>query len=132
LQTTTRLQGQINWPGATQVCRLTRSTWRNGQEQVEIEYALTSVSRSQASAARLLAWWRGHWGIENRVHYVRDVTFGEDASRVRTRAAPQILAATRNAAISLLRLWKCPNIAAALRDNAYQPARLLARLGILK
>jgi len=131
LQTTTRLAGQVDWPGNQQVCRLTRITWRNGQEQHEVEYAITSISRSQANAGQLLAWWRGHWGIENRVHYVRDVTFGEDASRIRTASAPQVLAAARNAIISLLRLWGRPNIAAALRENAYQPARLLAKLGIL-
>jgi len=110
---------------------LTRITWRNGQEQQEVEYAITSASRSKANADQLLTWWRGHWGIENRVHYVRDVTLGEDASRIRTASAPQILAATRNAILSLLRLWGSSNIAAALRDNAYQPARLLAKLGIL-
>lgn len=131
LQSTTRLTGHLDWPGVEQVCRLTRITWRNGQEQQEVAYAITSASRSQAAAGKLLTWWRGHWGIENRVHYVRDVTFGEDASRIRTASAPQILAATRNAIISLLRLWDCPNIAAALRKNAYQPARLLAKLGIL-
>lgn len=131
LQTTTRLTGHLDWPGAQQVCRLTRLTWRNGQEQQEVEYAITSASRSKAHANRLLAWWRGHWGIENRVHYVRDVTFGEDASRIHTASAPQILAATRNAILSLLRLWDRANIAAALRENAYQPARLLTKLGIL-
>lgn len=131
LQTTTRLQGHLDWPGVEQACRLTRITKRDGQEQHEVEYAITSVSRSRADAGQLLAWWRGHWGIENREHYVRDVTLGEDASRIRTGAAPQILAATRNAILSLLRLWGSPNIAAALRENAYQPARLLAKLGIL-
>ncbi len=90
------------------------------------------MSPSRANAGKLLTWWRGHWGIENRVHYVRDVTLGEDASRIRIASAPQILAATRNAILSLLRLGGCSNIAAALRDNAYQPARLLAKLGILK
>ena len=131
LQTTTRLTGHLDWPGVQQVCRLTRTTWRNGQELHEVEYAITSASRSKAQADKLLAWWRGHWGIENRVHYVRDVTLGEDASRIRTGSAPQILAATRNTVLSLLRCWGCANIAAALRENAYQPARLLAKLGIL-
>jgi predicted transposase YbfD/YdcC len=131
LQTTTRLTGHLDWPGLQQACRLTRVTWRNGQEQQEVEYAITSAARSKADADKLLTWWRGHWGIENRVHYVRDVTLGEDASRIRTASAPQVFAATRNAVLSLLRLWGCSNIAAALRENAYQPARLLAKLGIL-
>lgn len=130
LAATTRV-AHLQWPGAQQACRLTRTTWRNGQSHLEIEYAITSVPRSRAPAAQLLAWWRGHWGIENKLHYVRDVTFGEDASRIRTASAPQILAATRNLVLSLLRLWKQPNIAAALRQNAYQPAALFAKLGIL-
>jgi predicted transposase YbfD/YdcC len=132
LQTTTRLSGYLDWPGVEQVCRLTRATRRNGQEEHEVEYAITSVPRSKADAGQILAWWRGHWGIENRVHYVRDVTFGEDASRIRTASAPQVLAAMRNAVLSLLRLSGCTNIAAALRHNVYQPGSLLAKLGVIK
>lgn len=115
-----------------QACRLVRTTWRGSRRTVEIEYALTSVPHQQAAAAQLLKWWRDHWGIENRVHYVRDVTFGEDHCRVRTGSAPQVLAACRNAAISFLRSHNCPNIAAALREHAYQPRKLFAKLGILK
>lgn len=131
LQATTRLNGHLNWPGVAQVCRLTRTTQRGGQEHLEVEYAITSVPRARADAAQLLAWWRGHWSIENKLHYVRDVTFGEDASRIRTASAPQVLAAARNAALTLLRRWHHTNIAAALRENAYRPARLLTKLGIL-
>src|SRR5262245_10441348 len=110
LQATTRLSGCLNWPGLAQVCRLTRVTARNAVETTEIHYAITSVPRSLANASQLLAWWQGHWGIENRVHYVRDVAFGEDACRVRTGRAPQNLAAVRNAIISLLRMTGCCNI----------------------
>jgi predicted transposase YbfD/YdcC len=99
---------------------------------VETDYAITSLSRERASAERIAQCWREHWGIENRLHYVRDATFGEDASRIRNGGAPQILAACRNAAISLLRSWGCQNIAAALRDHAYQPRKLLAKLGFFK
>lgn len=87
---------------------------------------------TQASAAALLQWWRGHWGIENRSHYVRDVTLGEDSSRVRTGSAPQVLAGLRNPAIGWLRLQGVENIAAALRRNAAQVPRLLLAHGILK
>jgi predicted transposase YbfD/YdcC len=132
LQSTTRLQGYLDWPSAAQVCRLVRTTRRQGQETVEVEYAITSVPRELAHADRLLEWWRGHWGIENREHYVRDVTFGEDHSRIRTGSAPQILAACRNAAISFLRLSGCTNIAAALRHHAYQPRKLFTKLGMIK
>jgi hypothetical protein len=97
-----------------------------------VAYAITSVPKEQADAARLLGWWRGHWGIENRSHYVRDVTLGEDASRVRTGSAPQVLAAFRNAAIGWLRLQGVGNIAEALRRNAAQVPKLLRAFGILK
>ena len=66
-------------------------------------YGITSLSRPAAGAAALLALSRGHWHIENRLHFVRDVTAGEDASRVRTANAPQALAAFRNTSLTCLR-----------------------------
>jgi len=80
-----------------------------------VEYAVTSIPRDRADADDLLSWWRGHWGIENGLHWVRDATFGEDRSRICTGHAPEIFAALRNAAISVLRLQKTTNVAAALR-----------------
>ena len=94
------------------------AAWREARAG-EAAYAITSVTESKANAATLLGW-RGHWGIENRSHYVRDVTMGEDASRIRTGSGPQILAAFRNAAIGWLRLQGVANIAEALRRNAAQ------------
>jgi hypothetical protein len=96
----------------------------------EIDYAITSVPRDLADASTLLAWWRGHWSIENRLHWVRDVTLGEDASRIRTGSAPQLMAALRNAGISLLRILGVTNIAAALRENACKVDDTLTKLGI--
>ena len=95
-------------------------------------YAITSVPREQADAATLLGWWRGHWGIENRSHYVRDVTMGEDTSRIKAGSAPEVFAAVRNAAIGWLRTRGADNIAAALRRNAARVPDLLKALGILK
>jgi hypothetical protein len=100
----------------------------DGRDPVRI----TSVARSRADAALLLAHWRNHWGIENRLHWVRDVTFGEDQCQVKTGHAPQNLAAFRNAALSLLRLADIQEIAPTLRDFAYQPRKLLRFLGIMK
>ena len=74
----------------------------NGQTTVEIAYGVTSLNREQADADRLLHLVREHWGIENRVFYVRDVTLGEDACRVRRGAAPQVLAALRNLTQSVM------------------------------
>jgi predicted transposase YbfD/YdcC len=132
VQLSTRVVPHLDWPGLAQVCHRVRTTVRQGKSTVEVDYAITSLSRSRASAAWAMGCWRDHWGIENRSHYVRDVTFGEDASRIRKGGAPQILAACRNAAISLLRRWGCQNIAAALRQHAYQPRQLFAKLGLLK
>ena len=78
----------------------------------------------------MLRLWRGHWGIENRLHYVRDVTMREDASQARSGAAPQVMAALRNAAPGLLRQTGAANIAAALRHYSYKPLETLALLGI--
>jgi hypothetical protein len=114
-----------------QVCRLERVVKRDGKETREVEYAITSAGPEWAGAAELLGWWRGHWGIENRLHWVRDVTLGEDASRIRTAAAPEVLAGLRNAAISLLRLSGVSNIAEALRENLYRADQVLTSLGIL-
>lgn len=114
------------------MCRLRRTTWRNGKEQEETAYAITSVPRKLADAATLLRWWRGHWGIENRLHWVRDVTFDEDASQIRTGTGPQVMATIRNLTINLLRLENVTNIAAALRKNAYRIDHILRKLGIMK
>ena len=78
----------------------------------------------------MLALWRGHWGSETRLHYVRDVTLGEGACRVHTGAAPQALAAMRNTVIALVRLAGGVNVAAALRRFAARPAEALAAIGI--
>jgi predicted transposase YbfD/YdcC len=115
-----------------QVCKLERVTQRKGHRTVEVEYAITSAPRGRANAGDLLSWWRGHWGIENQLHWVRDATFGEDHSRIRTGHAPEIFAALRNATISVLRLQDVTNVAAALRHYAYRVTDLLKVVGILK
>ena len=132
LQASTRVPTGLDWPDLAQICRLVRTTRRDGQEQVEVAYAITSVERRQAGASRLLGWWQGHWGIENRSHYVRDVTLGEDACRIRTGDAPQTLAALRNVVVSLLRLEGHSNIAAGLRACTWNLQRLLTMFGICK
>jgi hypothetical protein len=107
LEATAALTGYLTWPGAAQVCRIERRRRIRGEESVEVVHANTSLSPERADAARLLARLlelaRAHWGIENRLHWVRDVTLGEDACRVRTGAAPQVLAACRNAVLTLVR-----------------------------
>jgi hypothetical protein len=126
------LDGYLGWPGVAQVGRLERTVTAGGEVTVEVQYLVTSVPRERAGAVTLLGWVRGHWGIENRLHYVRDVTLGEDANRARSGSAPQVLAALRNLAVSKLRLDGVTNIAAGLRRNAARVRDLLASLRILK
>lgn len=114
---------QTPWPHLAQVCRIRRRrvTVRTGEVADEISYAITSLSPRQADAARLLTLLRDHWSIENKLHHVRDVTFDEDRSAVRTGSAPQVCAACRNLAIALLRRAGETNIAAACRTYAGRP-----------
>ncbi len=103
---------------------------RAGETTREEAFALTSLLPQQADPARLLALWRGHWQIENGLHYVRDVTRGEDACQVRSGSAPAVFAACRNTTLNLLRRAGHANIAAALRRSAMYPREALALLGI--
>jgi predicted transposase YbfD/YdcC len=123
------LAGYSDWPGLRQACKVERSVRRRGKLSREVAYAVTSLG-PEVGPAELLRRWRGHWAIENRLHYVRDATFGEDASQVRSGAAPEVLAALRNAVLGLLRAGGHTNIAAALRQMAWQPGAALHLLGI--
>ena len=118
-----------DWPHMAQVCRMERVSHHKGRTRRELAYAVTSLPPEEAGPARLLELWRGHWGIENRVHWVRDVTFDEDRCQARTGGAPQIMAGLRNLAISLLRLHQEPNIAAALRRCAANASLPLTLVG---
>jgi hypothetical protein len=99
---------------------------RTGEIEDKVTYAITSLPPERADAAALLALLRDHWGIENRLHYVRDVTFDEDRSAVRTAAAPQVCAAVRNLVVALLRRTGATNIAAACRTFAGRPLTAVA------
>jgi predicted transposase YbfD/YdcC len=102
------------------------------KEEYEVADGITSAPRHLADAAVLLAADRGHWGIENGLRYVRDVTFGEDASQIAKGHAPQILAGLRNGLITAMRAEGVKNIAAALRQNALKVPRLLVKPGLVK
>jgi len=103
---------------------------RTGEVEQETVYGVTSLGMLRADAGRLLQLVRQHWHIENRSHWVRDVTFDEDRSQVRVGSIPQVMAALRNTAIGLLRLNGATNIAAATRRMAARPAEALVLLGI--
>jgi predicted transposase YbfD/YdcC len=121
----------LDFPHATQALRITRRVrplhylrWRT----VTV-YAVTSLTAAHASPARLADYVRGHWAIE-ALHHIRDTTFAEDASQVRTGNAPRAMASLRNLAIGILRAHGHRNIAAALRRNARDATRVLPLLGI--
>jgi hypothetical protein len=123
LRTTPALSKYLSdWPGIAQVFQLHRvRRFPDGRVEQETVYGITSLRPLAAGAGALLALNRTHWSIENNLHRVRDVTFGEDASRVRRGNGPQILAATRNALTHLLSAGKVTNFAAALRRFAIRP-----------
>ncbi len=116
----------IEFAGAAQVAQVRRTVTKNGKKTVEVVYLITSDR--DADPATLAAWVRGHWEIENRLHWVRDVTYQEDKSLVRTGNAARVMASLRSLAISLLRLDGQANIAAANRHHARDPQRTLKLL----
>ncbi len=93
---------QHKWPGLKQGFEVTRERTEHGKTTVEVVYGITNLGPEEADARRLLALVRDHWRIENCLHWVRDMTLGEDACRVRTGNAPEVLAALRNAVVHLL------------------------------
>lgn len=99
--------------------------------RVEVVHGVTSrPGTGRASGEALLALVRGHWTIENRLHWVRDVTFDEDRSQVRTGNGPRVMATMRNLAISILRLAGAENIAQAVRWCARNHERALRLVGL--
>ncbi len=113
----------VDFPGAVQAARIMRfrTNTRTGKLTRKTVYAITDLTSRQASPGRLGELARSQWGIENRLHYVRDTVFAEDASRIRTGRGPENMATLRNFAISILRRAGHHSIAAALRHLSYQP-----------
>ena len=114
-----------SWPHIRQVAQVKRIVTSKKGTTIEVVYLITNLSAAQASPERLLGIIRGHWSIENGSHYVRDVTFAEDRSRLRTGDAPQILATLRNLAITLIHRMGTSQIAAARRAFSHDPAQAL-------
>ena len=139
LETRTLISGNahiedVEWPGVTQVIRrdCERIDMKTGKVTREVSYALTSLSPSRADAATLEALWRGHWTIENRVHYVRDVSFGEDRGHAAAGATARALASVRNALLSLFRQagWRLVPDALAHYGASVQRAFSLVGLNV--
>jgi predicted transposase YbfD/YdcC len=123
----TAVAAGIAFPHAAQAIQVIRRRRPlNGTKwSSETVYAVTSLTAAQASPAQLAAIMRGHWLIEDSLHWVRDMTFGEDSSQVRTRNGPRVMASLRNLIITILRLTGHTSIAAGLRHHARRPGRPL-------
>jgi predicted transposase YbfD/YdcC len=119
------------FPHAAQALRITRRVRPvgGGKWRTVTVYAITSLAAHQAQPAELAAWVRGHWRIE-ALHHIRDVTYAEDHSRIRTGSGPQVMACVRNLTIGILKLGGHPNIAAARRHHARDATRTVTTLGL--
>ena len=123
----TEVRAGLLFPHAVQAVQVTRrrQPLAGTPATTEVVYLVTSLPTHQASPALLATFAREHWLVENRLHWVRDVTFGEDLSQVRTGRAPQVMASLRNLAIAILRLTGVTNIAQGIRHHARRPERPL-------
>ena len=132
VQTSTALNDYLDFPYVAQVFRIFRTTTKckTGKTCQETAYGITSLQPSQADARQIGELVRGQWQIENRLHWVRDVTIDEDRSQVRTGSAPRVLASLRNFAISCLRLAGYKSIAQGLRYLSWNWKLLLDLVGI--
>jgi len=132
IQASSLLNEFLDFPHVGQVFRIDRkiTDLQGENESHDTAYGITSLTPQQADPKRLLELARGHWQIENSLFWVRDVTFDEDRSQIRTGSAPQAFATLRNLAISLFRLSGYRNIASALRQHAWNPGRALSLVGL--
>ena len=130
LRTTTILTKHQDWSGLRQGFEIVRERTEKGKTTVEVVHGISSLSPERADAQRLLRLTRGHWAIENQLHYKRDVTMGEDASRIRKGVAPQVMAALRNSLIHVLSDVVAPSLAAAMRTMGNCLSQALGVLGL--
>jgi predicted transposase YbfD/YdcC len=130
IRVSSELKGYSDWPGLDQVFQLRRRWQSKGELREEVRYGITSLPASVGIPERLLKFKRGHWTIENCLHYVKDVTLGEDRSTVHADNGPKIMAALRNTAVSLLRRAGFSTIAARLRYNGGHPEAALHVLSL--
>jgi len=126
------LVGGINFPHAAQAGQITRKSRPIGTRKwsVETVYVVTSLEPAAGKPDHIGALVRGHWAIENGLHWRRDVTYREDLSQIRKGNAPRVMASLRNIAISILRLHGEPNIAKATRGARNYPNRALHLAGL--
>jgi len=130
IRVSSELKGYSDWPGLEQVFEIRHCYQSKGVWKEAVRYGVTSLPAMIAIPERLLTLKRGHWTIENGLHYVKDVTMGEDKSTVHADNGPKIMAALRNTALSLLRRAGFSTIAARLRYNSTHPQAALEVLSL--
>lgn len=130
IRVSSELQGYSDWPYLAQVFELTRTWTKKGKTKTQVRYGITSLPQEVSDGADLAMLKRGHWQVENALHYVKDVTFGEDRSQTRVGFGADILAMLRNTAITLIRRAGHRDIAARLRRYSGCPLEALALMGI--
>ena len=123
LKASTSLNAYLDWPGIAQVIqyRYIHKNPNTGEEKTKVHYGPTSLTPEETSAEHGLELRRGHWSIENKSHWIRDTQLGEDASSVRCGAIPQVMAALRNAALTVLRFAGVTSIADKIKYYASKP-----------
>jgi hypothetical protein len=132
LTASTDLKGFVDWPGVEQGLCLERRvvSLATGEISTETEYGVLSLRPDQLPLSTVLTRWRGHWAIENQLHWSRDVVMREDASHVRSGHAPETLAALRNTVISLVHRVGYASLSAARRHFALHFQEALSVIGI--
>jgi predicted transposase YbfD/YdcC len=128
LVASTDLAGYSDWPALAQVFRIERSWQEQGETKREVQYGITSLPPSVADADRLLALRRGHWQIENTLHYVKDVTLGEDRSLIHAGNGPLVMAMLRDLVLNVLHQSGRRTIAQQLRFNSCHPDHAVSLL----
>lgn len=132
IRVSSELKGYSDWPGLEQVFEIRRCWQSKGVCKEAIRYGVTSLPARIAFPERLLTLKRGHWGIENGLHYVKDVTMGEDKSTVHCDNGPKIMAALRTPVVSLLRRAGFSSIAARMRYHSTHPQAALQVLSLFE
>jgi predicted transposase YbfD/YdcC len=116
------------WSGIAQVFMIRRRITEKGQERIETVYGITNLPRKKANAKRLLELNHKHWSVENRLHYRRDVALGEDASQVRMKGAPEVVAALNGGILALMDWMGVRNVKKQMRHFCAKPREALQLL----
>jgi predicted transposase YbfD/YdcC len=127
LVATSQMKGYLQWPHLEQVFKIERNVEEltTGKKRAEVSYGVTSLSREEASASRLMEIVRGHWGIENGLHYRKDKTLKEDTCRLKIGVAAQVMAVINNLVIGIVMREGIKNLAAARRRYSAYPFEAL-------